>query len=83
MKNTFYSIVFEINFKAIPEKKEMNPPVNFSASSLHNFSRLLNGESSTMQAIYGFLSTYISEVTAPMLLPHNPIELTVFKLRKY
>ena len=73
---TFYLIVLEMNESAIPEKKEIKPFANFYASYLQSFYKLQKGESHTMQAIYGFLSAYMRAVTAPILLPHKPIELT-------
>lgn len=79
VKLTFYFIVFAIKDNAIPENTETIPPANLSASYLHSFSRLLKGESHTIHAIYGFLSAYIRAVTAPILLPQSPIELTEFK----
>ena len=82
-KSTFSLIVLEMNERAIPEKKDMNPLTNRYASSLHSFYKLLKGESQTIQAISGFLSAYIRAVTAPILLPHSPIELTVSRDLKY
>lgn len=76
-------MVLASKLKATPEKNDINPPANLYASYLQSFYKLLKGESHTMQAIYGFLSAYINDVTAPILLPHKPIELTVPKPRKY
>jgi len=47
------------------------------ASSRDNLFKLLNGESRTIPAIEGSLAAYKIEVTAPILLPHNPIKDTI------
>ena len=73
---TFSLIVDFKKDKAIPLKIDKPPPC-FYASSFESFSRLEKGESSTKHPISWLVSAYIKAVTAPMLLPHIPILLTV------
>ena len=59
-----------------PETRNPGTFECFSASYLASTSMFEKGESSTMHAIDGSLSEYISAVTAPILLPQSPIRET-------
>ena len=54
----------------------------FLNSYFDSLFKSLNGESSTIPAIEGSLSTWSKAVTAPIDLPHKPIDDTVLESLK-